>query len=110
VTARDLLLVDVGADVLNSNVLPQIFARNAVINGGVGSYLLPMAFPAGSPLHPSYGSGHATVGGACVTVLKWFFDESTLIEDPRVPNADGTDLVPYTGPDKDTLTVGGALQ
>ncbi len=104
-------------DVLNSSVLPQIFANNAAINGGAGSYLLPMAFPEGSPLHPSYGSGHATVGGACVTVLKWFFDESTLIEDPQMPNADqtpdgdgdGTQLVPYTGPDKDTLTVGGEL-
>ena len=26
------------------------------------SYLLPMAFPEGSPMHPSYGAGHATVG------------------------------------------------
>lgn len=36
--------------------------------------LLPMAFPEGSPMHPSYGAGHATVAGACVTVLKAFFD------------------------------------
>lgn len=35
--------------------------------------LLPMAFPEGSPMHPSYGAGHATVAGACVTVLKAFF-------------------------------------
>ena len=38
-----------------------------------GSYLLPMAFSPGSPTHPAYGAGHATVAGACVTVLKaWF--------------------------------------
>ena len=37
-------------------------------------YLLPMAFPEGSPMHPSYGAGHATVAGACVTILKAFFD------------------------------------
>ena len=36
--------------------------------------LLPMAFPEGSPMHPAYGAGHATVAGACVTVLKAFFD------------------------------------
>lgn len=36
--------------------------------------LLPMAFPEGSPMHPSYGAGHATVAGACVTVLKAFFE------------------------------------
>jgi hypothetical protein len=38
------------------------------------SFLLPMAFPEGSPMHPSYGAGHATVAGACVTILKAFFD------------------------------------
>ncbi len=38
------------------------------------NYLLPMAFPEGSPMHPSYGAGHATVAGACVTILKAFFE------------------------------------
>jgi hypothetical protein len=41
-----------------------------------GTHLLPMAFPEGSPTHPAYGPGHGTVAGACVTVLKAFFDES----------------------------------
>ncbi|MEO1616307.1 MAG: vanadium-dependent haloperoxidase [Planctomycetota bacterium] len=40
------------------------------------SYLLPMAFPEGSPMHPSYGAGHGTVAGACVTILKAYFDHS----------------------------------
>ena len=35
--------------------------------------LLPMAFTEGSPMHPSYGAGHATVAGGCVTILKAFF-------------------------------------
>lgn len=38
------------------------------------NYLLPMAFGEGSPMHPSYAAGHATVAGACVTVLKAFFE------------------------------------
>lgn len=38
------------------------------------NFLLPMAFPEGSPTHPAYGAGHATVAGACVTVLKAFFE------------------------------------
>ena len=42
-------------------------------NGFANSYLLPMAFPEGSPMHPSYGAGHATVAGACVTILKGVF-------------------------------------
>ena len=43
-----------------------------------GTALLPMAFQEGSPMHPSYGAGHATVAGACVTVLKAFFDTSAV--------------------------------
>ncbi|MBX2863765.1 MAG: vanadium-dependent haloperoxidase [Leptolyngbyaceae cyanobacterium MAG.088] len=44
-----------------------------------GTYLLPMAFPEGSPMHPAYGAGHATVAGACVTILKAFFDTNAVL-------------------------------
>ncbi len=43
------------------------------------TYFLPMAFPEGSPMHPAYGAGHATVAGACVTILKAFFDTSSVL-------------------------------
>ncbi len=46
---------------------------------GVITALLPMAFPEGSPMHPAYGAGHATVAGACVTILKAFFDTSAVL-------------------------------
>lgn len=46
---------------------------------GFQDHLLPMAFQEGSPMHPSYGAGHATVAGACVTVLKAYFDTSALL-------------------------------
>lgn len=72
-----------------------------------GNALLPMAFPEGSPTHPSYGAGHATVAGACVTILKAWFDESAVIQNPVMPDVTGQTLVPYSGPD--TLTVGGEL-
>ena len=49
------------------------------IRAKTGNALLPMAFREGSPMHPSYGAGHATVAGACVTVLKAFFDTSTVL-------------------------------
>lgn len=73
---------------------------------GGGNALLPMAFPEGSPTHPAYGAGHATVAGACVTILKAWFDESQVIQNPLVPNAAGTSLLPYGG---ESLTVGGEL-
>jgi hypothetical protein len=74
--------------------------------GKFGTHLLPQAFPEGSPAHTAYGSGHATVAGACVTVLKAFFDETEEIRNPMVPSPDGQMLVPYTGA---PLTVGGEL-
>src|SRR5215813_8450516 len=49
-------------EILNSQALNEVFGKNE-------TYLLPMAFPEGSPTHPSYGAGHATVAGACVTIL-----------------------------------------
>ena len=30
-------------------------------------------------MHPSYGAGHATVAGACVTILKAYFDTSAVL-------------------------------
>lgn len=62
--------------------------------------LLPMAFAEGSPSHASYGSGHATVAGACVTILKAFFDSGWELPLGRkgkkfiayVPEADGSVL------------------
>ena len=50
------------------------------LESGDGNLLLPMAFPEGSPMHPSYGAGHATVAGACVTILKAFFDHGALLD------------------------------
>lgn len=74
-----------------------------------GSFLLPQAYPEGCPTHPAYGAGHATISGACATILKAWFDESAPIENPLISNADGTALVPYTGPDAGQMTVGGEL-
>jgi hypothetical protein len=74
-----------------------------------GTYLLSQAFPEGSPAHPAYPTGHGTVGGACITVLKFFCNGEAKIPNPLVPSADGLSLLPYTGPDKDRLTVNGEL-
>ncbi len=74
-----------------------------------GSYLLPQAYPEGAPTHPAYGAGHAAGSGACVTILKAFFDESTPIENPLRASADGLSLVAYTGADAAQMTVGGEL-
>ncbi len=72
------------------------------------SFLLSQAFPEGSPAHPAYPTGHGTVGGACITALKFFFDGKTPIKDPLI-STDGKKPVKYTGPGADKLTVNGEL-
>lgn len=97
-------------DVLNS-------AGLAASHSKFGSYLLPQAFPEGSPTHPCYPTGHGTVGGACISALKFFFDGSQPIRpllqavgsDVMVPNDFGTTLLPYTGSDINSLTIDGEL-
>ncbi len=92
----------VNSNVLNSQALQQSFSK-------YGTYLLSQAFPEGSPTHPSYPTGHGTVGGACITMLKFFFDGSFVIPDPVVPSSDGLSLVPYNGGDRGQITVNGEL-
>lgn len=86
------------SNVLNSKAVAQTFSK-------YGTYLLPQAFPEGSPNHPSYPTGHGTVGGACITVLKFFFDGSYIFPNPLVPTTDGASLIPYTGTDAAQITV-----
>ncbi|MEO0837260.1 MAG: vanadium-dependent haloperoxidase, partial [Cyanobacteria bacterium J06642_3] len=64
---------------------------------GKGTHFLPMAFAEGSPMHPAYGAGHATVAGACVTILKAFFDTSAVL----AQNSDGV-AFKRVDPSKDT--------
>jgi hypothetical protein len=96
---------DIHPDLLNSAAVAESFSRN-------GAYLLPMAFPEGSPAHPSYGAGHATVAGACVTILKALFDGELPVTDffPVVePTDDGSTVMPYRGADVGQMTIAGEL-
>jgi membrane-associated phospholipid phosphatase len=63
-----------------------------------GSYLLPQAYPEGAPGHPSFPSGHATIAGACATVLKAFISPSYEFRFPLEPTRDGRDWGQYAGP------------
>jgi hypothetical protein len=86
------------ATVLNSKALADSHTR-------FNSYFLPQAFPEGSPTHPAYPTGHGTVAGACITVLKFFFENAFKILNPMVPNNDGSGLQKYMGPDAGDLEV-----
>lgn len=98
------------ADVLNCQAVAHVFSQ-------FGTNLMPQAFPEGAPPHPCYPTGHGTVAGACITALKFFFDGSQTIRpllqaagsDVMQPSSDGLSLVPYTGSDRDSLTINGEL-
>lgn len=89
-------------------LLDRVFNHNLAQNGDEGSYLLPQAFPEGCPTHPAYGAGHATVAGACVTILKAWFDEThVLTTRPLAAHRDGDRLV--IAANNTPVTVGGEL-
>ncbi len=88
----------ISSELTGSTAVSEIFSANS-------TYFLPQAYPEGSPTHPSYPAGHATLIGAAVTILKAIFDEDYLIQSPLEPNSANTALVSY-GSD---LTVGGEL-
>jgi len=79
----------------------------AAIHAKTGGWFLPMAFAEGSPTHPAYPSGHGAIAGACVTMLKAFFDGGFVIPSPVAvdPASNGTALRPLSA----TLTVEGEL-
>jgi hypothetical protein len=87
------------SDLTNSAALQAVYSRT-------GTYLLPQAYPEGSPTHPSFPAGHAALVGAGVTVLKAFFQGSASIPNPVVASSDGLSLIPYTG---SPLTIAGEL-
>ncbi len=108
----------VHAAIRKAAVLERVRSHNRE-RSGEASYLMPAAFPEGSPTHPAYGAGHATVAGACVTILKAWFDEAYPLKGARFHDGtplviseasdDGLSLRPYAGDDAGGLTVGGEL-
>jgi hypothetical protein len=90
------------SNMMNSKALQASFNK-------YGTYLLSQAFPEGSPTHPAYPTGHGTVGGACITILKFFFDGNYALTNPVVPSSDGLALGSYRGADAGQLTVNGEL-
>lgn len=83
-------------------------------SGDYNGLALPQAYHEGSPAHPAYPSGHSVVAGACITVLKAFFEDATLENLIPYPdqgnqetNPNGGEPQAYSGSDE--LTVWGEL-
>jgi hypothetical protein len=102
-TLRNEKIYPIHSVIQTSTAIPKIAAKTG------GYYFLPQAYPEGSPIFPSYTAGHATAAGACVTILKAFFNDAAPLPNPKQPNASGSALVAYTGSDANQMTVGGEL-
>jgi hypothetical protein len=106
-----ILKTAAGFDTLDSAVLDSEALK--LSNLRYGSYLLSQAFPEGSPTHPAYPTGHGTVAGACITVLKFFLNcdqpFASLSVPVLEPAPDGLSPVPYVDVDKSAMTVNGEL-
>jgi hypothetical protein len=97
---------------VEGQVSDTVLSSNAVQKSMIAndSYFLSQAFPEGSPTHPAYPTGHGTVAGACITVLKFFFDGCFQIPNPLMSSSDGSALKPYVPPaGEKPLTVNGEL-
>ncbi|MEM7048160.1 MAG: vanadium-dependent haloperoxidase [Acidobacteriota bacterium] len=90
---------EINNEIVASDAVGRVLSAN-------GNRLLPMAFPEGSPTHPAYPAGHATIAGACCTVLKAFFDESFEVPAPVEATTDGLALDAWNGA---ALTLGGEI-
>ncbi len=97
-------------DILKSPALQFVSSSNK------GAYFLPQAFPEGSPQHPSYPQGHATMAGACATILKAAFEgavQFNKLSNGSIVTASKSDgglsLVNYTGADANDITVNGEI-
>ena len=101
-----------GAEVWRTTqVLDRILEHNKQQNQGNnredrdGTWLLPIAYPEGSPTHPSYPGGHSAFVAAAATIAKAFFADCEL-SNLKVPVDNGQQLGNFDGP---TLTVHGEL-
>ena len=70
-----------------------------------GTWLLPMAYPEGSPTHPAYPGGHSAFIAAAATIAKAFFADEEFPR-PKVPTEDGQQLQDFRD---ERLTIHGEL-
>lgn len=104
--------------------ISDVLLLNEILNDiykSYGSYTLPLCFPEGSPVHPSYPAGHAVCAGANCTLLKIFYDGdqkwtkipgiiSGELVTPSLPgiiqaDENGSSLISYNESDVNDITV-----
>lgn len=100
----------VHADLKDSAMIDKVKAFNLAA-GGEEKAWLPLQYAEGSPTHPAYPAGHATISGACATLLKIYFADvawsSTGLEERE--SVDGSSVSIYAGADAGQITTHGEI-
>mmetsp|Transcript_81 Transcript_81/g.233 ORF Transcript_81/g.233 Transcript_81/m.233 type:complete len:604 (-) Transcript_81:219-2030(-) len=100
----------VSDDLVTSETVSAVTNYNAA-KGGDRKPLVPLQYDEGSPTHPSYPSGHAVVAGACMTILKIYFQNVKWARTNLdiLESIDGLNQRNYTGADVSSMTVHGEM-
>ena len=112
--AGNLPVGTVHADLLSSAVIQKVKDFN-IANGGdpAGEAWLPLQYAEGSPTHPAYPAGHATIAGACSTLLKIMFADGDWVTTTGLAEiqatVDGLSTEAYPGADAGTTTIHGEI-
>lgn len=93
-----------------ANTIAAVKAANLAA-GGDNLAWLPMQYAEGSPTHPSYPAGHATIAGACSALLKMYFKDGawSSLGTSAVESVDGIALTNYVGADVAEMTIHGEI-
>lgn len=105
--------IDVLNAILEHNRSQAGLPGNTFTKEEASTYLLSQMYPEGAPTHPSYPAAHAVMAGACITVIKAFWENSTPITNHFNPvksdSLNSQNLVGLTDQEKKDLTVGSEL-
>jgi hypothetical protein len=109
--AGDIPAGTVHADLMSSAIVSMVESFN-MANGGDNAAFLPLQYAEGSPTHPAYPAGHATISGACATFLKIMFADgawSTTGLSEVQSSSDGLSVEAYVGADAGQITIHGEI-
>lgn len=105
--------IDVLARILAKNTLQAGFPANSLTPLQAATYLLTQTYPEASPTHPTYPSGHAAIAGACITVIKAIYEDTTLLTikfaPVKVNPANAQQLLPLVGEGENLMTIASEL-
>jgi hypothetical protein len=106
---------------LNDALVQEILKEIKTANNNESLHM-PLVYPEGCPIHPSYPAGHAVIASACISYLKAMFDSNALFSSILPPvevYADITNKIDFANLEtklvnlpkevSDRMTIGGEL-